>query len=731
MPEATTSPEPTKQRLSELTLANIEELRARQLEVFRHADRERLSHGSGETDQTTIDYDEIIDAYLDDLHLSEDNPDRAEIRRIFRDYSIDNVRVDEWHAGPYKTDDAGNPTLDLEEGGISRFNNLVADYDKEAPENPEEVETGEVLADKAKAKHEAFVNLITKMKAFSEDKDARNQYKEALAAYKEELIQLAKTILEQDGGSHETLAQKMQEIAQQDADEEQRIFMEQGNKLTRWVKKQAKKYADLSGGKRLAVGAGLALPLVAAGAITGVSLAAAGVAGAAGLGAWRASRGYLSGLSGLYSEKMRRIGKFEYSNGNSIDDSMAVDQMVDRVEESSDSRVVEAKKVRRRAVKMSMGAVAVGAVASEAVSAVSDGENSRLGKAAEWVKDRFSGDEVGAADGAETPDSDSPRGTYGEEPYNRSTSDPTLNPGDGSESQDKPGTGTTETPAEQVHSVEAETIKAGEGWYQTFKEMGVPKEHWNELLNKAGPGLVDMGIGYPDSDIGGYGIYMTSDGQMPQEALDYINNVATQEGYLDASSATVPAEPGATITPAEPGAESAASHEIDPNNKAQIEYHERISDQPVEHVDPSDIWSETHDSADSADSQAVTSENKMGLALSGSELATAVGVGAAAGIGYSEASRRSSTPEGYSDMLSYDARGVRKELIRLVGRVPKRWQAVLKNASAYVPSGTIVKNNGIYSVKKSGGKVPDELRKALEKAAAEVNGNDESMQKAA
>jgi hypothetical protein len=83
------------------------------------------------------------------------------------------------------------------------------------------------------------------------------------------------------------------------------------------------------------------------------------------------------------------------------------------------------------------------------------------------------------------------------------------------------------------YSKEAQTIDSGEGWYQTFREMDIPEEHRAELLKKVGPQLVDMGIGYEDAKIGGYGIYMTPDGKMPEEVLDYIRDAAIEEGYIE------------------------------------------------------------------------------------------------------------------------------------------------------------------------------------------------------
>ena len=51
----------------------------------------------------------------------------------------------------------------------------------------------------------------------------------------------------------------------------------------------------------------------------------------------------------------------------------------------------------------------------------------------------------------------------------------------------------------------AEHISRGEGINQTMKEMGIPRDKWNEVLKKAGPKLVKMHAAYRDQKIGGYG----------------------------------------------------------------------------------------------------------------------------------------------------------------------------------------------------------------------------------
>lgn len=54
-------------------------------------------------------------------------------------------------------------------------------------------------------------------------------------------------------------------------------------------------------------------------------------------------------------------------------------------------------------------------------------------------------------------------------------------------------------------SKEALKIHKGEGIYETFKELGIPKAKWHEALQEYGPKLVKKGLAYRDESIGGFG----------------------------------------------------------------------------------------------------------------------------------------------------------------------------------------------------------------------------------
>ena len=83
------------------------------------------------------------------------------------------------------------------------------------------------------------------------------------------------------------------------------------------------------------------------------------------------------------------------------------------------------------------------------------------------------------------------------------------------------------------YSTDALTIKPGEGWYETFKNVGVVDEQARKaLLSDEGlmQQLKDMGLAYKDEELV-WGMNMTSDGKMPREALDLIRESAQSHHF--------------------------------------------------------------------------------------------------------------------------------------------------------------------------------------------------------
>jgi hypothetical protein len=77
----------------------------------------------------------------------------------------------------------------------------------------------------------------------------------------------------------------------------------------------------------------------------------------------------------------------------------------------------------------------------------------------------------------------------------------------------------------------AQTVEKGEGWFQTFEEMGIKSTaDQKALLNEIGPKLVKMGAAYSAPELGGFGI--SSSGELPTDAIKLIQSVGEARGYI-------------------------------------------------------------------------------------------------------------------------------------------------------------------------------------------------------
>ncbi|HEY1085103.1 MAG TPA: hypothetical protein VGE34_00070 [Candidatus Saccharimonadales bacterium] len=82
-------------------------------------------------------------------------------------------------------------------------------------------------------------------------------------------------------------------------------------------------------------------------------------------------------------------------------------------------------------------------------------------------------------------------------------------------------------PSEVAH--DARWVERGEGWYQTFQELGIPQERWDETLQLAGPELHEQGWSYFDESANEWRI--SQPGRLSDEALSTIAGSAKQAGY--------------------------------------------------------------------------------------------------------------------------------------------------------------------------------------------------------
>jgi hypothetical protein len=74
----------------------------------------------------------------------------------------------------------------------------------------------------------------------------------------------------------------------------------------------------------------------------------------------------------------------------------------------------------------------------------------------------------------------------------------------------------------------ARKVTNGEGWFSTFKQMGIPKSEWNDVLTTAGPKLGKLGEAYYDNGAGEWRI--SRPGQLSSDALRVIANSSRKNG---------------------------------------------------------------------------------------------------------------------------------------------------------------------------------------------------------
>ncbi|MGB4762774.1 MAG: hypothetical protein WBP12_05470 [Candidatus Saccharimonas sp.] len=82
---------------------------------------------------------------------------------------------------------------------------------------------------------------------------------------------------------------------------------------------------------------------------------------------------------------------------------------------------------------------------------------------------------------------------------------------------------------EILNSTDAYYVRPGEGWFETFQDMGIPKEHWAEVLQDAGPKLHDLGVADFNSAEGQW--WIAQSGNLKPEVLQTIADSSAKFGY--------------------------------------------------------------------------------------------------------------------------------------------------------------------------------------------------------
>lgn len=286
-------------------------------------------------------------------------------------------------------------------------------------------------------------------------------------------------------------------------------------KLSEWNDRASEWYAGLSRKQKvaaavggIALGAALGAAVTVTGAVLGTGAAVVGGAGLAGAKIYKAS---MQARSGLYTglEQAERMESRD-ADGNLKSQRQLREEASTRMEKRRKEKAEHADKVNRRARIATI-------IAGTALIGGGIISHTDLGRdIGEWFGERF----APVPDQTPTP-SPSPTGE-GEAPIGDADGSTTRPPVERPPEVPPVPTPETTTVSPPEYSVDATTIESGEGWYQTFSEMGItnPTEQAN-LLQKVGPELQARGWAYPTAD-GSYGIIRP--GALPKDVLDLIKN---------------------------------------------------------------------------------------------------------------------------------------------------------------------------------------------------------------
>jgi len=370
---------------------------------------------------------------------------------------------------------------------------------QEARSTERERLVGEVAKTRS-AKHEAFVNRQNAPLFGKRKREAQAALEAAEQAYHEAY----KAGMQHDVDDRirngvdvaelrNLIQQSINEHITGDADLQHQLLIDRGGKWGELMNK----YDQLSTGKKVATGLGIAAVGVGLGVAAGGIGIAAGAVGA-GMAVGRFGKGYALGMSKKYrrdaADRQFQLVTDERDLNSSAPEAVLQAGIAELARDSKD-KIGATEKVKKRAFIGAFGAVAIGGAVGLGASLASDFvENRPQGWIAGKVGDTVLDDtpKVGASPSRETID-------------------------------------------RPEFSSDALTIDRGEGWNQTFREMGIPQSEWNGLLNEVGPDLPDE-VAYYDNNAGEWRITMTPDGRMPEEALNAIYDAWQGEGGEAADS---------------------------------------------------------------------------------------------------------------------------------------------------------------------------------------------------
>jgi hypothetical protein len=525
------------------TIGKLKEWRDRQHDTLSQL---RANAGSQLDDSYVAEFnsttDDQLDTFLIENGVGPDSPNHDEVRQLYREAAIDTINENDWGNSPASQGIDPSDTKAEEDKFAERIQQRIGNGDQTDPDIPtnDELEAlhAEALVENARfdvgTAREMWATESAKRqgKAFSLKDKKRDEIRDD---YHKKVQQLGILELEdiiEDTDDDTTKNAKV--IAY--LFEEQRKLREltteklKGTKVGKFVEFMNKG----SLGMRLLKGVGLG---VAVGVGGGALLGAAGAAGAAvaAIGASRFVKGYASndrhrGMKTAEEEFGDRPVELEDTENDSIEQRFNEAAEVYNEAFEDDTKKEQAK--RRKALAWGAGSVAVGATLGYAISNFDDVKANISGiddKISDWWNDTPADVTPDDIDGdlPPAPDLDNDGVIDSEDPDK--DNDGVLNKYDSAPNNPN----VWETPADKMDwsdfARDARVVEAGEGWYQTFEEMGIPQDHWSDVLESAGPELQDQGWAYFDQSADEWRI--SQPGKLPPSALETIAEASRRDGF--------------------------------------------------------------------------------------------------------------------------------------------------------------------------------------------------------
>ncbi len=312
--------------------------------------------------------DDSLAMFLEEKGITSDTPNYEEIKRLYRESSIDKIRDDEWFVSAKNrgsgTDESGRDKVITLLRTRNRVDSPVDTTD--LPTDPTEREALRGKLDElARKKQEAYVSMI------NAPLFRRGKRKEAQVAYDAAEAEYIKALKEQYRHDLESMPVDLDEAGEKAHIEtmvnqrsnaenlaQHQLLIQKGGKKAEWLEK----YAGMSTAKKIGIGVGLGAAGAAAGFVAGV-VGAAPAAVLAGLKMYGVSRSYFLGKAQIYKKPADDAVAFTYDASKS---DAAEAQAAEFTRTYYRERIESAEKTKKRALKIGLGAAALTGAAGAA-----------------------------------------------------------------------------------------------------------------------------------------------------------------------------------------------------------------------------------------------------------------------------------------------------------------------------------------------------------------------------